>query len=676
MERRKAPNAMKHIRIGKDISIRWEINTDGAAIPLEGRDLTLEMKSPIGAVSTLPYRVDGNVLTMTYYGYEQNVVGEYSLTLWENKGKPGQNVVDAIRAFKLVRTSPEEADFAGGDLQVESVDLGTANLEILSGGGASTPGGSPDLSALEGKVAANTASITKINEELDTVKEEQTEQNNRIANINTTLEEHSERISQLESSTPGGDSDAIAQINSTLQGINTEQTEQNNRLNNHEERLVYTESDLLKVREEYNSIISELVKSIAHTQKAFVVETNDSEGHIFIDNVYKTIPANTIKAFRFEKSFKSYERDPGIASFRFLVTDTSTVTDMSYMFRQCTDLKTLDITSFDTSAVTNMAVMFSGCSSLSHLDVTKLDTHAVTDMNGMFYGCSALTSIDLSNFDTHAVRDMNYMFGSCSALTHLDLSNFDTSAVTNMANMFSFCSALTSLDLSNFDTSAVTNMAYMFIGCASLASMDLSHLVTSKVTEMIEMFNSCTSLTSIEVSNFDTSVVTNMKYMFNSCSALTSIDLSNFDTHAVANMNGMFRYCSALTSIDVTNFDTSAVTNIGLMFSGCSALTSLDLSSFDTTEVTNMDSIFWGCSSLTSLLLGTNFFKTAAVTIIDFSSCYKWTNETVVTSLVTNSYDRAAAGLNTLTIKLHANTKAALSDEQKASITNKGYTIA
>ena len=86
---------MKHIRIGKDIRLQWTITTDGAAVPLEGRDLTLEMKSPIGKVIILPYRLDGNVLTITYYGYEQTVVGEYSLTLWENKGKPGQNVVDS-----------------------------------------------------------------------------------------------------------------------------------------------------------------------------------------------------------------------------------------------------------------------------------------------------------------------------------------------------------------------------------------------------------------------------------------------------------------------------------------------------------------------------------------------------------------------------------------------------
>ena len=508
---------MKHIRIGKDISIRWEITTDGAAVPLEGRDLTLEMKSPIGKVIILPYRVDGNVLSMTYYGYEQTVVGEYSLTLWENKGKPGQNVVDAIRAFKLVRTSPEEADFIGGDLQVESVDLGTANLEILSGGGASTPGGSPDLSALQGKVNANTASISKINAELGNVKEEQTEQNNSISQISTTMQE-----------------------------IKTEQTEQNSTLADHEERLVYTESDLVKVRAEYNSIISELVKSIAHTQKAFVVETGDSNGRIYVDGKIKVIPPNSIKAFYFSSYFGSCGNS-GITNFRFLVTNTSGMDGMPNMFIGYNSLKALDVSNFDTGNVTNMANMFSDCSSLKALDVSNFDTGKVTNFWGMFYNCASLTSLDVSNFDT------------------------------------------------------------------------------SNVTEFGKMFYNCASLTSLDVSNFDTRAANGLRYMFYNCSSLTSLDLSKFDTSS-------------------------------------------------TTK--SMDGVFDGCTALTSLLLGQNFFKTSAVTIIDFSSCSKWTNETVVTSLVTNSYDRAAAGLNTLTIKLHANTKAALTDEQKATITNKGYTIA
>ena len=89
-----------------------------------------------------------------------------------------------------------------------------------------------------------------------------------------------------------------------------------------------------------------------------------------------------------------------------------------------------------------------------------------------------------------------------------------------------------------------------------------------------------------------------------------------------------------------------------------------------------MTEIFNNCYSLISLILGPNFFKTQNITSIDFSSSTQWANDTVVTSLVTNSYDRATAGLSTMTLKLSANTKAALTDEQKAAITAKGYTIA
>ena len=148
------------------------------------------------------------------------------------------------------------------------------------------------------------------------------------------------------------------------------------------------------------------------------------------------------------------------------------------------------------------------------------------------------------------------------------------------------------------------------------------------------------------------------------------------DTSTITNMSYMFWYCTNLTSLDLSSFNTSKVTNMSSMFESCTNLTSLDVTSFDTSKVTDMNNILTGCSSLTSLILGPNFFKTPIESIIYISSPSKWTNGTVITSLVTNSYDRASAGLPTITLWLHANTKAVLSDEQKAAITSKGYTIA
>ena len=273
------------------------------------------------------------------------------------------------------------------------------------------------------------------------------------------------------------------------------------------------------------------------------------------------------------------------------------------------------------------------------------------------------------------VDSFKFYDASRNPIIFIGLSVSDTSSVTNMGSMFDGCSSLTTLDLSSFDTSAVTDMQYMFRNCGELKSLNLTSFDTSAVTDMSHMFSS-SSLTTLDLSSFDTSAVTGMFGMFEYCIRLTSLDLSSFDTSSVIYMHNMFYHCLKLTTLDLTGFNTSAVTGMGWMFRNCESLTSLDLSSFDTSAVTDMEYMFWGCSSLTSLLLGPNFFKAYEVKSIDFSYCYNWENDTVVTSLVTNSYNRKAAGLKTFTLKLSSSTKSSLSDEQKAAITSKGYTIA
>ena len=131
----------------------------------------------------------------------------------------------------------------------------------------------------------------------------------------------------------------------------------------------------------------------------------------------------------------------------------------------------------------------------------KIDTSSVTDMNYMFGECYALTSLDLSSFNTSNVTDMNYMFGECYALTSLDLSSFNTSNVADMSLMFCGCRALTSLDLSSFDTSSVNDMYGMFSDCNSLTSLKLtlSFFNSSAVTEFdFSGLTSWTETTSLE----------------------------------------------------------------------------------------------------------------------------------------------------------------------------------
>lgn len=88
-----------------------------------------------------------------------------------------------------------------------------------------------------------------------------------------------------------------------------------------------------------------------------------------ITNGNTIIPTSTVEA-----SFKG--------------SNTSRVTNMSYMFDGCSGLKSLDLSNFDTSKVTSMDSMFQNCSSLESLDLSGWNTSNVTDMPSMFYNCS------------------------------------------------------------------------------------------------------------------------------------------------------------------------------------------------------------------------------------------------------------------------------------------------
>ena len=109
------------------------------------------------------------------------------------------------------------------------------------------------------------------------------------------------------------------------------------------------------------------------------------------------------------------------------------------------------------------------------VEFKNFDTSAVTNMSYMFSDCSGLTSLDLSNFNTSSVTSMGFMFYNCKRLKSLDVTNFNTSSVTRMDRMFSECRIITSLDVSNFDTSAVTDISDMFLRCNSLTSIIGTH---------------------------------------------------------------------------------------------------------------------------------------------------------------------------------------------------------
>lgn len=116
--------------------------------------------------------------------------------------------------------------------------------------------------------------------------------------------------------------------------------------------------------------------------------------------------------------------------------DTSKVTDMSGMFFNSTELKTLDVSKWDTSKVTDMSTMFYNAYSLRSLDVKSWDTSNVTTMASMFSGSRSLEILDLGSWNTGRVKNIYSMFGETMSLVELNIGGWDTSEVTSNTSLF------------------------------------------------------------------------------------------------------------------------------------------------------------------------------------------------------------------------------------------------
>ena len=169
---------------------------------------------------------------------------------------------------------------------------------------------------------------------------------------------------------------------------------------------------------------------------------------------------------------------------------TSTVKDMSHMFRSCFSLEAIDVSNFITGNVTNMEGMFKSCSSLKTLDVSMFDTGKTENFSSMFESCTSLAKLELCGL----AAEINALL----CITLYD-EGFHTDSALNMSAMFRHCKNLRSLNLSDFNTSEVVCMGGMFKGCSSLETIDLSSFTTNDGQDMGGMFSGCTNLKTIYV---------------------------------------------------------------------------------------------------------------------------------------------------------------------------------
>ena len=118
--------------------------------------------------------------------------------------------------------------------------------------------------------------------------------------------------------------------------------------------------------------------------------------------------------------------------------------------------------------------MFNGCHKLKEIKgIHNFDTKNVTNMAGMFRQCTDLKKLDVSEFNTFNAINFNSMFQECFILEYLDLSKFNTSNVTDMENMFKYCHKLKEIKgINKFNISKVIHKDGIFDDCDELKNVE------------------------------------------------------------------------------------------------------------------------------------------------------------------------------------------------------------
>lgn len=271
---------------------------------------------------------------------------------------------------------------------------------------------------------------------------------------------------------------------------------------------------------------------------------------------------------------------------------------------------------------------------------------------------------DIWGFDELGYTPQNTSFDKFNSLTkqlELDYNSGKISTFTNKGIVLA----------PNINTSDKTSISSLFDGCSYMIAY--LPLDTHNVESMAATFRRCYALG--KINDMNTSKVTTMLNIFNNCLNIRSIP-NTITTENVTDLGGFIYMCPLIEEIH--ELDTRKVTSFQNSFTGCTSLRIIPHLDFD--SITNMTTPFSDCTKL--VFMSIHNVGKSSLESYNFSGATNWgvgskeNRQSLVDSLLTYSYDRAANGLPTATIKLSSTTKGLLTEEEIAQITAKGYTIA
>ncbi len=216
------------------------------------------------------------------------------------------------------------------------------------------------------------------------------------------------------------------------------------------------------------------------------------------------------------------------------IPDFSNVTDMSFMFLNCSGLiGNPTMNSWNTSRVTSLTGTFSGCY-LFNQPIGDWDTSNVTSMGIMFLMAMNFNQ-PIGNWNTSKVVETNAMFQNAQAFNQ-PIGNWDMSGNLDAELMFGNAVKFNQ-PIGNWDTSKMIEMNFMFLN-AKAFNQDLSSWDTGNVKMIYGMFYSAENFNS-NISEWDVSKVVYMQNMFSNAKKFNQ-NIGKWDVKLVKDISGMF----------------------------------------------------------------------------------------------------------------------------------------
>ena len=327
----------------------------------------------------------------------------------------------------------------------------------------------------------------------------------------------------------------------------------------------------------------------------------------------------------FFKGFSSLESIEGLDHI-----DTSVVTGMKEVFKDCSRLQTISLGNFNIKNVTTIESAFENCSALTTFTGTIASFSNLTSAKNAFRGCKALQAFNFDVCDTTSLTDVTGMFASCSNLTRIyaddNFQGLPAAALANSAGMFAECTHLVGGEGFSYNQSApitdgsVANVDYGGIKPGYFTIQDTSKYANASFTlpndwydlnaEAVKPKSEITKIKfyndAVGIGNFNQDF-----YMSNTDSTRFYVDGNTVKIHyghmmpklkVEGDWSGFFKSFTNLTSIEgLDKIDTSNVTSMRELFKDCRKLQSVSLGNVNIKNVTTLESAFENCERLTTL---------------------------------------------------------------------------